>query len=959
MNEDQTTLNPVGDEIMEARIIAWVLGQASAFEAGELEKICAQQPEWHIFRRRMVALHGLFEQTAKPSEEGQWKLSESRRAALDAVLGKHQLEEAPQPKKTSNGKLWIKRSAAMAALLMVLFAVASLSMGSLMPKQRESVAVVEFLESREKMHRREQPPMSSVAPPRGASAPMPAAAAGNVENAVQPVDGFADGSWFERQLSDQPEVVAKHKGAAIDAPSDESAPAPQAWAVQEDEGDKAEGARFTKPEVLAKRQDSDGSLMVIPKALQQLSQSPGEPIARAESDAIGSVTMATGETQADAKFAPLNKPQAGKSVAGLAGEKNFPTEYQPPSADGNKDTTVDEVRRKLYLAEGQLNLGKFDDAKKDYEDVLRIDPYNEAARRSLERIAGAQSDYYRSAYDHTRAEMLMDVDKAWDLAVPDQASESKLAENAMDDVMKNVSSAWGYTSAAEGKDHIVWSDPDQIPEIMTKGKRSGSHAITSSSIDELLKKTNDGAMNLENKTRAKTRPKLLAPTPSKKTNTIADEISTATEPYSTFSLRVSDASFKLAQAALARGERPAPESVRIEEFYNAFDYGDPVPSAKEPVSCFMEQAAHPLFASRNLLRVSMRTAAAGRSAGQPLHLTLLVDQSGSMVRADRADVMRAAISELTSLLGPQDQVSIIGFARTPRLIAEKIPGNEGERIRKTLSEIPSDGGTNLEQAMALAQEISLRHKGDGAQNRILLLTDGAANLGNAKPEDLAQRVKSMRQNGLAFDIAGIGTDGLNDDLLLELARHGNGRYYVVNHVADAGDGFAKQLAGAFRPAAENVKVQVHFNPERVSRYRLIGFEKDRLKTEDFRNDAVDAAELAAAEAGQAIYQVELLPEGKGDIGEVSVRFRDTASSQMVERKWTIAHEASAPAWDRASPSMQLAGLAMFAAEKLKGGAVGEMVTFRDWQALRANVQQFYRQNQRVSQLMEMIRQIEP
>jgi Mg-chelatase subunit ChlD len=399
--------------------------------------------------------------------------------------------------------------------------------------------------------------------------------------------------------------------------------------------------------------------------------------------------------------------------------------------------------------------------------------------------------------------------------------------------------------------------------------------------------------------------------------------------------------------------------VRVEEFYNAFDYGDPVPSAKEPVSCFMEQAAHPLFASRNLVRVSMRTAAAGRSAGQPLHLTLLVDQSGSMVRADRSAVMNAAIAELTTLLGPQDQVSIVGFARTPRLIAEKILGNEGARIRQTLAEIPSDGGTNLEQAMALAQEISQRHMQPGAQNRILLMTDGAANLGNAKPEELAERVKSMRQSGLAFDIAGIGTDGLNDQLLLELARHGNGRYYVVNRLTDASDGFANQLAGAFRPAAENVKVQVHFNPERVSRYRLIGFEKDRLKTEDFRNDAVDAAELAAAEAGQAIYQVELLPEGRGDIGEVSVRFRDTVSAQMVERKWTIAHQPSAPAWDRASPSMQLAGLAMFAGEKLKGGAVGEMVTFQDWQALRANVQQYYRQNPRVAQLMDMIRQIEP
>jgi general secretion pathway protein D len=79
---------------------------------------------------------------------------------------------------------------------------------------------------------------------------------------------------------------------------------------------------------------------------------------------------------------------------------------------------VDTVRRTLYTAEGNFNLGKFDDAKREYENVLRIDPYNSAARRGMERIAAAKSDYYRAAYDHTRAELLAQVDAAWELSVP-------------------------------------------------------------------------------------------------------------------------------------------------------------------------------------------------------------------------------------------------------------------------------------------------------------------------------------------------------------------------------------------------------------------------------------------------------------------------------------------------------------------------------------------------------------
>ncbi len=80
--------------------------------------------------------------------------------------------------------------------------------------------------------------------------------------------------------------------------------------------------------------------------------------------------------------------------------------------------SVDEVRRTLYMAQGNYDLGKYDAAKKNYEDVLRIDPYNEAARRGMEKIAATKSDYFRAAYDHTRAELLMQVDAAWELSVP-------------------------------------------------------------------------------------------------------------------------------------------------------------------------------------------------------------------------------------------------------------------------------------------------------------------------------------------------------------------------------------------------------------------------------------------------------------------------------------------------------------------------------------------------------------
>ena len=162
------------------------------------------------------------------------------------------------------------------------------------------------------------------------------------------------------------------------------------------------------------------------------------------------------------------------------------------------------------------------------------------------------------------------------------------------------------------------------------------------------------------------------------------------------------------------------------------------------------------------------------------------------------------------------------------------------------------------------------------------------------PDSLAKLVTQMRDSGIAFDAAGISAQNLNDEVLEALTRQGDGRYYLIDSAASAGETFANQIAGALRPSAQNVKVQVEFNPKRVGRYKLLGFEKHRLNKEDFRNDKVDAAEMAAAEAGVAVYQYEIKPNGTGDVGSVSVRFRDMPTGEMVERRWPIVYESSTP-----------------------------------------------------------------
>jgi hypothetical protein len=442
----------------------------------------------------------------------------------------------------------------------------------------------------------------------------------------------------------------------------------------------------------------------------------------------------------------------------------------------------------------------------------------------------------------------------------------------------------------------------------------------------------------------------IAPVAGLKEKTATDEA------FSTFSLHVSDVSFKLAAAALGRGEWPEAAKVRIEEFVNAFDYGDPMPCKGENVSCRVEQSIHPFVQQRNLLRVSLKTAAAGRASNTPLRLTFLLDNSGSMERIDRQQTVRRAFALLTQQLTPIDQVTLISFARQPRLLADKVSGSEAGQLVRLIDELPSEGGTNIEAALQLAFEKAREQRTPSAQNRIILLTDGAVNLGNANPESLSQIVTTMRIAGIAFDAAGIRAEGLNDEVLEALTRKGDGRYYLLDSLESADDGFARQIAGALRPSAKNVKVQVEFNPKRVGRYKLLGFEKHILKKEDFRNDKVDAAEMAAAEAGVAMYQFEAKPDGEGDVGSVSVRFRDLSTGQMIENRWPIPYEADAPRPDQAAASLRIAASAALLAAKLRGEPLGETVDLQALSHLMSGLPEQHRNDNRVQQLQQMIEQ---
>ncbi|MDP6678355.1 MAG: von Willebrand factor type A domain-containing protein [Verrucomicrobiota bacterium] len=432
------------------------------------------------------------------------------------------------------------------------------------------------------------------------------------------------------------------------------------------------------------------------------------------------------------------------------------------------------------------------------------------------------------------------------------------------------------------------------------------------------------------------------------------ETVTAENNFSTFSLNVSDVSFKTALASLQADKLPASADVRSEEFLNALEYRDPMPRAGEPLAFHWERARSPFGHDRDIIRFSVRTAALGRQPGRAVNLVCLLDNSGSMEREDRVSIVQQSLGVLARKLTPSDRVSLVTFSRTPQLRVDGMRGGDRAAFLKAATGWIPQGGTHVEDALALAYETAKKHFIPGGNNRVILLTDGAANMGNVKPYQLRKTVEANRKQGIALDCFGIGWEGYNDNLLEVLARNGDGRYGFLSQPAQAVAEFEQKLLGAFQVAASDVKVQVEWNADRVNVFRQVGYLRHQLKKEDFRNNKIDAAEISAAESGNALYVVQVDPNGEGPLGMVRVRYKEPFTSQYTEMEWSLAYESAAMPLEQASPAMRLGSVAATFAEWLARNPHAQGVQLADLQGLISGIPSIYATDPRPAQLEWMI-----
>ena len=335
----------------------------------------------------------------------------------------------------------------------------------------------------------------------------------------------------------------------------------------------------------------------------------------------------------------------------------------------------------------------------------------------------------------------------------------------------------------------------------------------------------------------------------------------AEQPVSTFSADVDTGSYANVRRFIHRGQLPPKDAVRVEEMVNYFSYAYARPTVNHPhpFAISLHSSASPWNVQRQLLRIGIAGKDVAKTQLPPANLVFLVDVSGSMGPQDRLPLVKSALKLLVQHMREQDRITLVSYANGTRLVLPPTAGSQREVIQNAIDSLQASGGTYGEAGIRMAYTQAKQSLIVGGINRVLLATDGDLNIGVSDRNELKALIAEQRKSGVGLTTLGVGDSNYNEALMKTLADAGDGSYHYLDSLQEAHKVLVNQFTSTLHTIAQDVKIQVEFNPALVSEYRLLGYELRGLTREQFNDDKVDAGDIGAGHQVTALY--EIVPRG--------------------------------------------------------------------------------------------------
>ena len=395
-------------------------------------------------------------------------------------------------------------------------------------------------------------------------------------------------------------------------------------------------------------------------------------------------------------------------------------------------------------------------------------------------------------------------------------------------------------------------------------------------------------------------------------------IDTEDDHFSTFGMDVDTASYSVTRRYLRDGLLPPPEAVRVEEFVNAFNYNYE-PPLHEAFAIHIEGAPSKFGEGKRLqlLRIGIQGRVVPTENRKDAILTFVIDVSGSMAMENRLGLVKRSLRLLVDQLRPGDEVAIVVYGSRARVLLPHTGVEERGRILDAIDSLAPEGATNAEEGLRVGYDLALKNARFGSINRVILCSDGVANVGQTGHDAILREVRAHVDEGITLTTVGFGMGNFNDILMEQLANKGNGSYAYVDTLYEAQRIFVENLTGTLQVIARDAKVQVDFNPRVVSRFRLLGYENRRLDHDDFRDDDADGGEIGSGHSVTALYEIKLHEGVVGQLATVFIRHEDPDTRQVTEISRDIFGAELEDAFEDASPEFQLAAAVAEFAEILR------------------------------------------
>ena len=366
-------------------------------------------------------------------------------------------------------------------------------------------------------------------------------------------------------------------------------------------------------------------------------------------------------------------------------------------------------------------------------------------------------------------------------------------------------------------------------------------------------------------------------------------------PISTFSADVDTASYAYFRKLIAKGYnaealknqfKSAP--LRTEELVNYFSYDYPSPIGDSIFGTKMSITPTPWNDDTYLMTLGISTAPAVEKGEN--NLVFLIDVSGSMATSDKLPLLKNAFSVLLEGLDERDTVSIVTYSGKEEVVISGYSADRKDEILAAVNSLSAHGVTNGEAGLTMAYSLAQDYFKENGNNRIILASDGDLNVGISSAEELESFVAEKRESGIFLSVLGFGTGNYKDDTMSALAENGNGVYYYIDGEREARKVLGEDLLATLYTVAKDVKFQLEFDGERVSKYRLIGYESRMLNTEDFEDDTKDAGDVGAGHRVTVCYELMLNEKSSEEthaVANLGIRYKEPNSAQSIELNYVL------------------------------------------------------------------------